>query len=232
MMDWKRFVRNEEDPWRTVQDIITMPAMWNLRNYDNEAGEEHLGTLEKQLDSLEDDVLAVVQDFWSGGGWETDHLLPHQVKKQQKVNSKSSQHLLNILQEKNVRAPCTVTLLWGLGGAPHKSDLDLQAEVNGRPLSHKHRQVGKCKLDFDANAALPVQKHPAENITFNQTGMFEINVDNSENRDGTDVPFKVIVRKGGREVEEYDGVWPMQRMPGQLINVCSITVEEQDLGFR
>ena len=26
----------------------------------------------------------------------------------------------NILQEKNVRAPCTVTLLWGLGGAPHK----------------------------------------------------------------------------------------------------------------
>ena len=232
MMDWKRFVRNEEDPWRTVQDIITMPAMWNLRNYDNEAGEEHLGTLEKQLDSLEDDVLAVVQDFWSGGGWETDHLLPHQVKKQQKVNSKSSQHLLNILQEKNVRAPCTVTLLWGLGGAPHKSDLDLHAEVNGRPLSHKHRQVGKCKLDFDANAALPVQKHPAENITFNQTGMFEINVDNSENRDGTDVPFKVIVRKGGREVEEYDGVWPMQRMPGQLINVCSITVEDQDLGFR
>lgn len=34
-----------------------------------------------------------------------------------------------------------------------------------------HHQVGKCKLDFDANAALPVQKHPAENITFNQTGV-------------------------------------------------------------
>eukprot|EP00435_Cladocopium_sp_Y103_P061146 s257_g22.t1 len=53
--DWKRFVRNEEDPWRTVQDVITMPAMWNLRNYDSEAGEEHLHTLEQQLD-LEDDV--------------------------------------------------------------------------------------------------------------------------------------------------------------------------------
>jgi len=226
--DWKRFVRNEEDPWRTVQDVITMPAMWNLRNYDSEAGEEHLHTLEQQLD-LEDDVLAVVQDFWSGGGWETDTLLPHQVRKQQKVSHHTSQHVSNILQEKHVTAPCTVTLIWGVGGAPHKSNLDLIAEVNGKPLSHKHRQVGKCKLDFDANAALPVKEHPAENITFNQTGIFEIHVDNSENRDNTDVPFKVLVRKAGREVEEYDGVWPRQRMPGQLINVCSIAVEDEDL---
>lgn len=37
-------------------------------------------------------------------------------------------------------------------------------------------------------------------------------------------PAKVIVRKGGREVEEYDGVWPMQRMPGQLINVTWLTL--------
>lgn len=226
--DWKRFVRNEEDPWRTVQDVITMPAMWNLRNYDSEAGEEHLHTLEQQLD-LEDDVLAVVQDFWSGGGWETDTLLPHQVRKQQKVSHHISQHVSNILQEKHVTAPCTVTLIWGVGGAPHKSNLDLIAEVNGKPLSHKHRQVGKCKLDFDANAALPVKEHPAENITFNQTGIFEIHVDNSENRDNSDVPFKVLVRKAGRDVEEYEGVWPRQRMPGQLINVCSIAVEDEDL---
>lgn len=26
----------------------------------------------------------------------------------------------NILQEKKVTAPCTVTLVWGFGGSPHK----------------------------------------------------------------------------------------------------------------
>eukprot|EP00435_Cladocopium_sp_Y103_P056498 s257_g19.t1 len=53
-------------------------------------------------------------------------------------------------------------------------------------------------------------------------GVFEIHVDNSENRDNADVPFKVLVRKAGRDVEEYDGVWPKQRMPGQLINVTRL----------
>ena len=31
---------------------------------------------------------------------------------------------------------------------------------------------------------------------------------------------QVLVRKAGRDVEEYEGVWPRQRMPGQLINVA------------
>ena len=70
VMDWKCFVRHEaapfklsrafqhaeikEDPWRTVHDIIvahsapaselraeTMPAMMNLRSYDQEAAHTH-----------------------------------------------------------------------------------------------------------------------------------------------------------------------------------------------
>ena len=40
---------------------------------------------------------------------------------------------------------CTVTLMWGLDGNPHQSDLDLHTMVNGVELYYGNRQV---ELDF------------------------------------------------------------------------------------
>ena len=50
-------------------------------------------------------------------------------------------------------------------------------------------QVEKCCLDFDANAN-SIEKCPAENISFNNVGVFPIKVNNFNNRDKKDVPFK------------------------------------------
>merc|ERR1712137_376604 len=76
-----------------------------------------------------------------------------------------------LLTQKKVTSLCTVTLVWGLDGAPHQSDLDLHTNVNGHELYYGRQQVGKCKLDFDANAR-NVEKNPAENISLNQPGTF------------------------------------------------------------
>eukprot|EP00435_Cladocopium_sp_Y103_P048660 s40_g14.t1 len=111
------------------------------------------------------------------------------------------------LRENRVASLCTVTLMWGLDGAPYKSDLDIHTWVNGVELYYGVRTVGKCKLDFDANAST-IEKNPAENISLNQTGTFTFCVNNFNNRDAADVPFKVIVRKSGQEVAEHTAIWP------------------------
>eukprot|EP00438_Fugacium_kawagutii_P017483 Skav217979 [mRNA] locus=scaffold496:250612:253925:- [translate_table: standard] len=74
------------------------------------------------------------------------------------------------LREKNITSMCTVTLLWGLDGAPHKSDLDLHTFVNGVELYFKRKVVESCKLDFDANSRDAGDGTPAENISLNQPG--------------------------------------------------------------
>ncbi|CAJ1401719.1 unnamed protein product [Effrenium voratum] len=77
------------------------------------------------------------------------------------------------LRENRVASLCTVTLMWGLDGAPHRSDLDIHTVVDGTELYYANMQVGKCTLDFDANAS-SIEKNPAENISLNQVGTFEI----------------------------------------------------------
>ncbi|CAL1146056.1 unnamed protein product [Cladocopium goreaui] len=112
------------------------------------------------------------------------------------------------LRENRVASLCTVTLMWGLDGAPYKSDLDIHTWVNGVELYYGVRTVGKCKLDFDANAST-IEKNPAENISLNQTGTFTFCVNNFNNRDAADVPFKVIVRKSGQDtrLQRSSGPW-------------------------
>eukprot|EP00913_Durusdinium_trenchii_P003379 g3128.t1 len=188
-MDWKRFVRHEEDPWRTVQDVITMPSMYNFREYEGEA---------RKLEMLEKEYLLGQQH----------------VKEQKKATAWTLKHIQNILQEKGVTSPCTATLVWGLHGGPHESDLDLSTSVKGKSLNRDEHEVGRCKLDFISNAE-HVETSPAANLSFHETGEFEINVNNHNNRDKADVPFKVILRKGGSDVAEYDAIWPKTRKPGQ-----------------
>jgi len=120
-----------------------------------------------------------------------------------------------------------VTLTWGGDGLPNKSDLDLHTKVKGKELYYGQKQVGQCTLDFDANAGT-VEKHPAENISLNQAGTFEFRVNNYSNRDGTDVPFEVTVRKPGFS-EVHAGLWPAKRKPGAFIHVCTVTVTKADL---
>ncbi|CAJ1337353.1 unnamed protein product [Effrenium voratum] len=132
------------------------------------------------------------------------------------------------LRENRVASLCTVTLMWGLDGAPHQSDLDIHTVVNGTELYYGNKQVGKCKLDFDANAS-SIEKHPAENISLNQVGTFEIMVNNFNNRDKKDVPFKVTVRKSGQEVAEHEGTWPRTRAKDNKMTVCRVTVLPEDL---
>lgn len=132
------------------------------------------------------------------------------------------------LREQNVTSLCTVTLMWGLDGAPHKSDLDLHTFVNGVELYFKKKVVESCKLDFDANSR-DANETPAENLSLNQPGSFDIFVNNFSNRDNADVPFKVIVRKSGVEVAEHSGVWPKSRVKGELLKVCAVTVSPEDL---
>eukprot|EP00441_Pelagodinium_beii_P005872 CAMPEP_0197681020 /NCGR_PEP_ID=MMETSP1338-20131121/94223_1 /TAXON_ID=43686 ORGANISM="Pelagodinium beii, Strain RCC1491" /NCGR_SAMPLE_ID=MMETSP1338 /ASSEMBLY_ACC=CAM_ASM_000754 /LENGTH=674 /DNA_ID=CAMNT_0043262277 /DNA_START=80 /DNA_END=2104 /DNA_ORIENTATION=- len=132
-----------------------------------------------------------------------------------------------LLRDKCVTSSCTVTLTWGGEGQPNKSDLDLHTKVNGQELYYGNKQVGKCKLDFDANAS-KVEKNPAENISLNQVGTFEFRVNNFLNRDGKDVPFEVTVRKPGFN-EVHAGLWPSKRKAGNFIHICTVTVSKKDL---
>jgi len=117
--------------------------------------------------------------------------------------------------------------VWGMDGQPHKSDLDLHTKVGGQELYYSCKQVGKCKLDFDANAS-NIEKSPAENISLNQVGTFEFRVNNFNNRDNKDVPFQVIVKKPGFQ-EVHSGVWPVRRKNGEFLTVCTVVVNSEDL---
>ena len=130
-----------------------------------------------------------------------------------------------ILRDKAVTSLCTVTLTWG-GDGPNKSDLDLHTKVDGQELYYSRKVVGKCKLDFDANAQ-KVEAFPAENISLNQPGTFTFRVNNYNNRDGTDVPFQVTVKKPGFS-QVYTGVWPKARAEGNFMEVCDVTVMPED----
>eukprot|EP00440_Ansanella_granifera_P023141 gb/GFBE01025130.1/.p1 GENE.gb/GFBE01025130.1/~~gb/GFBE01025130.1/.p1 ORF type:complete len:678 (+),score=146.70 gb/GFBE01025130.1/:1-2034(+) len=132
-----------------------------------------------------------------------------------------------LLRQKCVTSLCTVTLVWGNDGQPNKSDLDLHTKVNGTELYYGNKVVGKCQLDFDANAS-KVEKSPAENISLNQVGTYEFRVNNYSNRDGKDVPFEVIVQKPGFH-EVHKGVWPRARSAGHFMDVCTVTVTKEDL---
>ena len=133
-----------------------------------------------------------------------------------------------LLRDKQVKSLCTVTLVWGLDGNPRQSDLDLHTWVKGKELYYANKKVENCCLDFDANAS-KVETNPAENISLNQVGTFTIKVNNYNNRDNADVPFKVIVRKSGQEVEVHEVVWPKSRAQGTLMEVCRVTVVSEDL---
>mmetsp|Transcript_4640 Transcript_4640/g.8466 ORF Transcript_4640/g.8466 Transcript_4640/m.8466 type:complete len:680 (-) Transcript_4640:214-2253(-) len=133
-----------------------------------------------------------------------------------------------VLRNKQVKSMCTVTLIWGVDGSPHKSDLDLHTCVNGKELFYGNKRVEKCCLDFDANASA-VEKNPAENVSLNQVGTFPIRVNNFLNRDQVDVPFKVIVRKSGQECEVHEAVWPRTRPNGTLMEICRVAVTAEDL---
>ncbi|CAE7665223.1 TMEM63A [Symbiodinium sp. CCMP2456] len=132
-----------------------------------------------------------------------------------------------ILRDKAVTSQCTVTLTWGGEGQPNKSDLDLHTMVDGVELYFSRKVVGKCKLDFDANAQT-VEAFPAENISLNQPGTFPIKVNNYRNRDSASVPFQVTVKKPGSS-QVYTDVWPKDRAPGRLMEVCTVTVTPEDL---
>eukprot|EP00933_Yihiella_yeosuensis_P046708 TRINITY_DN422_c0_g1_i1.p1 TRINITY_DN422_c0_g1~~TRINITY_DN422_c0_g1_i1.p1 ORF type:complete len:690 (-),score=139.32 TRINITY_DN422_c0_g1_i1:225-2294(-) len=132
-----------------------------------------------------------------------------------------------LLTQKKVTSLCTVTLVWGIDGAPHRSDLDLHTKVNGHELYYGHKNVGKCRLDFDANAC-NVEKNPAENISLNQPGTFHFRVNNFCHRDHKDVPFQVIVRKPGFQ-EVFEGTWPKNRECGDFLSVCTVTISPEDL---
>jgi len=132
-----------------------------------------------------------------------------------------------LLRDKAVTSLCTVTLVWGVDGQPHQSDLDLHTKVNGKDLYYGNKRVGNCTLDFDANAS-KVEKNPAENISLNQTGTFVFHVDNFNNRDGKDIPFEVTVRKPGF-TEVHSGLWPRDRAKGKFMEVCKVTVTKEDL---
>jgi len=132
-----------------------------------------------------------------------------------------------LLRDKKVTSLCTVTLVWGMDGQPHKSDLDLHTKVGGTELSYSCKEVSKCKLDFDANAS-NIEKSPAENISLNQVGTFQFRVNNYNNRDNKDVPFQVIVKKPGFQ-EVHTGVWPVRRKHGEFLTVCTVVVNSEDL---
>lgn len=132
-----------------------------------------------------------------------------------------------ILRDKAVTSLCTVTLTWGGEGQPNKSDLDLHTKVDGVELYFSRKVVGKCQLDFDANAGT-VEPFPAENISLNQPGTFIIRVNNYCNRDSASVPFQVTVKKPGSS-QVYTDVWPKERAKGNFMEVCTVTVTPEDL---
>ena len=131
-----------------------------------------------------------------------------------------------ILRDKAVTSLCTVTLTWGSEGQPNKSDLDLHTKVDGVELYFSRKVVGKCQLDFDANAGT-VEPFPAENISLNQPGTFIIRVNNYCNRDSASVPFQVTVKKPGSS-QVYTDVWPKERAKGNFMEVCTVTVTPED----
>eukprot|EP00435_Cladocopium_sp_Y103_P066884 s320_g29.t1 len=150
------------------------------------------------------------------------------------VGERSKVVVEEALHQHGVSSPCTVTLLWGQNGSPYKSDLDLMTWVDGTKLFYgtEGLQVGNCKLDFDRNAGEgDLRKDPAENISLGQTGTFAIQVTNFCDRDNADIPFKVLVRRSGQvsEAEIYDRVWKRGRQKDDPIEVCTVTVSEEDL---
>jgi hypothetical protein len=132
-----------------------------------------------------------------------------------------------LLRDKCVTSLCTVTLVWGVDGQPHKSDLDLHTKVGGKELYYGSKRVGDCQLDFDANAST-VERNPAENISLNQVGTFVFRVNNFNNRDNAEVPFEVTVRKPGF-TEVHAGVWPRSRRDRDFMTVCTVSVTAADL---
>eukprot|EP00435_Cladocopium_sp_Y103_P067315 s320_g29.t2 len=139
------------------------------------------------------------------------------------VGERSKVVVEEALHQHGVSSPCTVTLLWGQNGSPYKSDLDLMTWVDGTKLFYgtEGLQVGNCKLDFDRNAGEgDLRKDPAENISLGQTGTFAIQVTNFCDRDNADIPFKA---------EIYDRVWKRGRQKDDPIEVCTVTVSEEDL---
>ncbi|CAE7320790.1 TMEM63A [Symbiodinium sp. KB8] len=135
-----------------------------------------------------------------------------------------------ILRDKAVTSLCTVTLTWGGEGQPNKSDLDLHTMVDGVELYYNRKVVGKCQLDFDANAQT-VEAFPAENISLNQPGTFTIRVNNYRNRDSASVPFQVTVKKPGSS-EVYTDAWDKNRAPGSFMEICTVTVTPEDETFK
>eukprot|EP00418_Pyrodinium_bahamense_P019200 CAMPEP_0179126530 /NCGR_PEP_ID=MMETSP0796-20121207/59897_1 /TAXON_ID=73915 /ORGANISM="Pyrodinium bahamense, Strain pbaha01" /LENGTH=476 /DNA_ID=CAMNT_0020825283 /DNA_START=71 /DNA_END=1498 /DNA_ORIENTATION=+ len=164
-------------------------------------------------------------DFMDGA--RDEHALRAMMDERSNPETYQVSRVAELLREKAVTSLCTVTLTWGGEGRPHKSDLDLHTKVGGQELYYGTKKVGKCQLDFDANAS-SVEKHPAENISLNQVGSFVFRVNNYNNRDGADVPFEVTVRKPGFS-EVHSGVWPAKRRNGDFVTVCSVTVTAEDL---
>ena len=152
-----------------------------------------------RLPAIEQELAALLSELFSCScGWTV-------------VGERSKVVVEETLKAHHVESPCTVTLLWGLDGNPHESDLDLMTTVDGTKLyfNTPEMQVGKCKLDIDMNdKESTVVKEPAENISLGQEGTFVIEVTNYANRDGTDIPFKVLVRRSGHVSEARINVLP------------------------
>lgn len=118
-------------------------------------------------------------------------------------------------------SPCTVSLLWSGDGDSDQPVLSFRIWLNGRELNCSSR-----KVDLATNS-LQVLKDPAENISLNQVGTYDVKVE-SFSRNIADVPFKVVVRRSGQEAEIYEGIWP-RRAAKNLMDVCQVTVEPEDL---
>ncbi|CAE7445729.1 unnamed protein product [Symbiodinium sp. CCMP2592] len=105
------------------------------------------------------------------------------------------------------------------------SAMSFRIWLNGRELNCSSRKAAST-VDIGTNA-FQVQRNPAENISLNQVGTYDVKVE-SLSRNIADVPFKVLVRRSGQEAEIYEGVWP-RRAAKSLMDVCQVTVEPEDL---
>eukprot|EP00439_Symbiodinium_sp_Y106_P052695 s762_g7.t1 len=129
--------------------------------------------------------------------------------------------LRELLREMPMTSPCTVSLLWSRDADLDQLALSFRIWLNGRELNCSSR-----KVDIGTNT-FQVQRNPAENISLNQVGTYDVKVE-SLSRNIVDVPFKVVVRRSGQEAEVYEGVWP-RRAAKSLMDVCQVTVEPEDL---
>ncbi|CAJ1429676.1 unnamed protein product [Effrenium voratum] len=86
--DWKAFVRHQVDAWQTVQEVSTTPAMYNLRDYEDEAVEGD------PID--DDDVLGLVHGFCSGQAMEKHHLLALDPQKKKHLKQPTQERLLSV----------------------------------------------------------------------------------------------------------------------------------------